>query len=704
MKNLFTLALLTLSLSINAQERIALVIGNADYQISPLNNAINDADDITKALEELNFKVTLVKNVNKRDMKDAIYEFSEKLSKDTIGLFYYAGHAVQFHGENYLIPINAFPLIKEQRHLEDEAVRSGIISREMAVSQSELNFIFLDACRDNPLPTDSRGIEIGLARSQNAKGTLIAYSTSPGKVAQDGTGRNSPYTKNLLKFMNTPNQPIELMLKDVKDAVSKETNGTQLPWYESSITGNFCFKSTNNNCAEAVVTVIDNPFLKDLYDIQVIDQSDGGRYVGQIKDGKFNGKGVLTSNSGVKYEGDFVDGLRHGKGSITQLNGNSFNGSFKNDKRHGSGVLNWVNGATMSTEWIDGNRIYAVEPSYEGEYGFSIKYNGNGIYTFPSGAYYEGEFKDGAFNGSGRYVGPNGGLYVGQFKDNSQTGLGEFILTNGDRYEGSFIDGVLSGKGVYTSHDGQSYIGDFLNDKFDGYGVLTINGIQKEGQFKDGKLNGLGSITWTSGNFFQGEFVDGKKNGKGVIEFSNGNRFEGEFLDGLRHGFGIMTWPNGDRYEGDFRYGSTYGKGIRNFSGHYYDGQFIRDYTRHGAGTMSWKNGNKYLGSWINDSREGEGIFNWSDGSSYEGGYKENLRNGFGTLKSSNGNTYKGDWVDDNKHGLGFLQWANGGSYRGTFNNDLMDKKGIYISPDRAYFRVEHDKGELISSTPITGI
>ena len=73
-------------------------------------------------------------------------------------------------------------------------------------------------------------------------------------------------------------------------------------------------------------------------------------------------------------------------------------------------------------------------------------------------------------------------------------------------------------------------------------------------------------------------------------------------------------------------------------------------------------------------------------------------------MKSSNGNTYKGDWLDDNKHGLGFLQWSNGGSYRGSFSNDLMDKKGIYISPDRAYFRVEHDKGELISSTPITGI
>ena len=105
----------------------------------------------------------------------------------------------------------------------------GYVSNEMSARQSQLNFIFLDACRDNPLPAESRGITQGLAKSQNAEGTLIAYSTSPGRTAEDGIGRNSPYTKNLLKFINTPNQPIELMLKEVKTAVSNDTNGDQLP-------------------------------------------------------------------------------------------------------------------------------------------------------------------------------------------------------------------------------------------------------------------------------------------------------------------------------------------------------------------------------------------------------------------------------------------------------------------------------------------
>ena len=245
MKKLLTIALLFLSLSAFAQERIALVIGNGDYQINPLTNTLNDAQDMAKALEDLDFKVTLVQNANRRTMRDAIYDFNDKLNKDTVGLFYYAGHAAQYHGENYLIPILAMQEILENaQYLQDEAISTNRILGGMQSSQSALNFIFLDACRNNPFKAESRGIEQGLARSQDAEGTLIAYSTSPGSTAADGTGRNSPYTTNLLKYINTPNQPIELMLKDVKKGVSNDTNGNQLPWYESSITGNFCFKTT----------------------------------------------------------------------------------------------------------------------------------------------------------------------------------------------------------------------------------------------------------------------------------------------------------------------------------------------------------------------------------------------------------------------------------------------------------------------------
>jgi len=233
----------------------------------------------------------------------------------------------------------------------------------MAVSQSQLNFIFLDACRDNPLPAESIGAVQGLAKSQNAKGTLIAYSTSPGRAADDGVGRNSPYTKNLLNFINTPNQPIELMLKDVKDAVSKDTNRYQLPWYESSITGNFCFKTTGEGCAEFVKVIYD-PYLEDLYDIETLEFKNGDKYVGQIFNGLMHGKGILTYETGNKHKGEFIAGKKNGQGTLVYLNGSKYQGQFKNNKRHGQGISKFINGAEVKSRWNNGERSYLDEDDF----------------------------------------------------------------------------------------------------------------------------------------------------------------------------------------------------------------------------------------------------------------------------------------------------------------------------------------------------
>ena len=108
--------LLFASVVIHAQERIALVIGNADYQSSALDNSVNDAIDIAKTLQDLNFQVTLVTDKNKTQMQSAIAEFGGKLNKDTVGLFYYSGHAVQYQGVNYLIPIDS---MKQVNNAED---------------------------------------------------------------------------------------------------------------------------------------------------------------------------------------------------------------------------------------------------------------------------------------------------------------------------------------------------------------------------------------------------------------------------------------------------------------------------------------------------------------------------------------------------------------------------------------------------------
>ena len=126
-KYFLILQLLFASVVIHAQERIALVIGNADYQSSALDNSVNDAIDIAKTLQDLNFQVTLVTDKNKVQMESAIVEFGGKLNKDTVGLFYYSGHAVQYQGVNYLIPIDSMKQVNNAEDLPDSAIASSSI-------------------------------------------------------------------------------------------------------------------------------------------------------------------------------------------------------------------------------------------------------------------------------------------------------------------------------------------------------------------------------------------------------------------------------------------------------------------------------------------------------------------------------------------------------------------------------------------------
>ena len=225
-----------------AQQRIALVIGNVQYRSAPLNNPLNDAKDIAKALEKYGFKVTHKENVDQRKMEQAIREFGKELRKGGVGLFFFAGHGVQIGGRNYLIPIDA--TIYKQTDVKYEAVDAGRILDEMAWAGNELNIVILDACRDNPYGSGFRSISRGLARMDAPRGTIIAYSTSPGKVALDGESGNSPYTKALLKYMDVKGLTLEQVFKNVRKEIDFKTKGKQVPWESTSLTGTFYFKKT----------------------------------------------------------------------------------------------------------------------------------------------------------------------------------------------------------------------------------------------------------------------------------------------------------------------------------------------------------------------------------------------------------------------------------------------------------------------------
>ncbi len=223
-----------------AAPKTALVIGNSNYQSSPLTNPVNDATDIAEKLRYLGFEVFDKFDLNRKQMRNAIREFGQTLKqKGGAGIFFYAGHGIQVKGENYLIPVGAD--IQSEFEVPDESVQANLLLRALENAGNPLNIVVLDACRDNPFARSFRSSAKGLARMEGGVGTLIAYSTGPGNVAMDGEGRNSPYTKYLLKYMTQTGLSIEQVFKRVRVGVEKDSGGRQIPWESSSLRNDFYF-------------------------------------------------------------------------------------------------------------------------------------------------------------------------------------------------------------------------------------------------------------------------------------------------------------------------------------------------------------------------------------------------------------------------------------------------------------------------------
>jgi uncharacterized caspase-like protein len=158
-----------------------------------------------------------------------------------VGLFFYAGHGIQVNGNNYLIPVDA--RLQDENDVEYDCVRAGRILGKMESAGTRTNIVILDACRDNPFERSwNRGAQgKGLAFMNAPSGSLIAYATSPGTTAADGTGGNGVYTSALLEHIQTPGITIEEVFKRVRTSVRQQSQSKQIPWESTSLEGNFYF-------------------------------------------------------------------------------------------------------------------------------------------------------------------------------------------------------------------------------------------------------------------------------------------------------------------------------------------------------------------------------------------------------------------------------------------------------------------------------
>lgn len=219
-----------------------MLIGNSDYQYAgALPNPRNDVRAMDSTLTRLGFTTVRYENVSQSQMKRAIDQFGQQLKREDIGLFYYAGHGLQFQGRNYLVPVDAN--LQMEKLVEFDCVPVDRVLAHMEVSGTSVNLLILDACRNNPFQLSwNRSTEgNGLAFMNAPSGSLIAYATSPGSVASDGVGRNGLYTEALLRHMATPNLTVEQVFKRVRSDLEVRSDKRQIPWESTSLKGDFYF-------------------------------------------------------------------------------------------------------------------------------------------------------------------------------------------------------------------------------------------------------------------------------------------------------------------------------------------------------------------------------------------------------------------------------------------------------------------------------
>lgn len=266
--------------------RLALVIGNSKYQnAARLINPVNDMKGMGAALSRLGFEVMTAEDLSKRDLEHQLGLFYRKAKAVAAILLFYAGHAIQINGRNFLIPVDA--QIREETDLLVATIDLGqIIDTVASICPNTL--VFLDACRNNPFEETlqrsmgARSVYLGRGLAEMKQGgvdTFISYATAPGQTASDGNQANSPYTRAMLAHIEEPNLELAQFARRILNDVRTTTKLKQVPWYHSSFGHEFHFKhfardepaNGNDRLRQLIET-------KDPYRLRVfIDHNPGGQ-------------------------------------------------------------------------------------------------------------------------------------------------------------------------------------------------------------------------------------------------------------------------------------------------------------------------------------------------------------------------------------------------------------------------------------------
>jgi hypothetical protein len=230
--------------SSNFGRRVALVIGNSDYQsVATLPNPTQDASAVAEALQTVGFQsVTLKVNLRREQLVDTLRAFAKQAENADWAVVYYAGHGLEIGGVNYLIPTDAKLATDRDVGLEAVPIDQVLNAAERART---MRLVILDACRDNPfadqmkhtLTTASRSVSRGLAKIEPDPGTLVVFAARAGETALDGDGGHSPFASAFVKNIQIPDVEIRRLFDNVRDDVMDSTGRRQQPYSYGSVPG-----------------------------------------------------------------------------------------------------------------------------------------------------------------------------------------------------------------------------------------------------------------------------------------------------------------------------------------------------------------------------------------------------------------------------------------------------------------------------------
>lgn len=349
-----------------------------------------------------------------------------------------------------------------------------------------------------------------------------------------------------------------------------------------------------------------------------------------------NGEGAFLLASGAKYIGAFQNGEITGKGNCYYEDGSWYQGDWLKGYPHGKGVKVYENGKREEGIWRKGHLVKEEEISAQE---FIIK---------GREANKEGCVTGDCINGQGIYIYPSGAVYIGDFRNGEIHGVGVCYYSDGSKYQGEWAFRYPNGKGTKTFTDGNKRTGLWKNGQpVDASGnIENVMTTAEVADIQTGCLSGNcetgnGIFAYSDGSKYEGQFANGKPNGYGAFfapNYPNSDKYVGNFLNGAKHGTGTLYKSNGGTQTGQWREGEYLGDKTAAQAG------CIQGDCQNGEGTYIFKNGAKYTGKFYNRLPDGKGKAEYPNGEQYEGEWTGGSFNGYGTLLLADGSRVTGYW------------------------------------------------------------